>query len=1314
MGNTQTFTFVYEPQNLSGLNSDVLTMNFLRFTGSGAYLGQDWFYIPLYITGAAAGQEQVEILGQIDAPSIPYLILHDPPGNNSSATFSTTDQYCTTIENRRRDNSTTTSDFAFKLGYKGSLGFIATVDVEAYVKNTVSFTEEINTTSINSYERCLTLKKSISTADASSDVAPGTDLYIGAKKKMDYGVYEGWYFEDCKMKFGKRLVMKPSDDPADIADYILTEEGIASEIAKEQVTINSSSASDYEKSKAQNQIEIWEQLLAFNASNKENSTRLLSSGVQDGGPSNSYDVTSEIRQTRTLEVDYTFESSVGLEFMAEVAGSGTSGGFEFKTTQTIGKSTTNSELSSQTISYILNDNISGDVLFVNVYEDEVFGTPIFRLIEEDSQTSCPYEGGFQRDQPRLANANMNCTNPPNIINIQNVPIGQAINIPLDICNDNEEEARTYYVKLTSGTNGNNAEILLDGDNINTTSEGVAFAIPPGECFRDNGDIPNLRITQNDPLVTRDRIRIHIYPLCEPSLRYEISLNIYYGNGTLDFCFLDADGDTVPDNIDNCLNTSNTNQLDSDGDGIGNACDNCPNASNASQVNTDGDAFGNACDNCPSVANDDQLDTDGDGIGDACDACSELVINPTGDPDADGLVCDNCPTFANPGLFFDGVDDYLLYRGNDTDIFQNVENDFTYEFWVSPAYDIPANEVESNLSNGSFVNPNVSIPFVIYPLNGTQFYGANHVSLGVAVGPNGVMVVEHGDNYAPSVLVYYSPTPLNDWTHIAVVENNRQVKLYIDGEYKTSGWLTPGSLVVKPSFAFGSYIAPGYPAHKFFGRLDEVRVWDGARTQADILQYMNAEVDPSAANLKLYMNFNEGIPFGNNSNVSPFPLGGALNPIFNFNKTGGASNYFIGAPINFLDSNNDDIGDYCANPDAVTDSDDDGIRDSEDACADLPVIGLAFDGIDDYINIPDHSSLDFTSTFTVEAWIYKREFGDQRIADKGVANTFEGFTFDTANDKLRLVTANGIFEGTTTLSANTWYHVAVVFDVNSNSQRLYVNGELDASTTATMAIVPNTYPLNIGKPGVGDAASGTYNGFIDEVRIWNIPRTAQQINENTHRELKGDEAGLVVYFPLNEGTPYSKDEIVNSVIDKSGNGNDGIARNFDRGLTFDGIDDYIEAPYADELSLLGDFTLEVWMKVTDFANFNGILGKTALNAQPAPFDYYLLSGSGTPRILVGNGSTSEFVNAVNSPTPGEWTHLAVVKNGTSVTHYLNGVPNGTGTITHPTADNNSSMIIGSRADLFTKMKGRMDEVRIWNVARTQTEIDATMNQALSGK
>ena len=81
--------------------------------------------------------------------------------------------------------------------------------------------------------------------------------------------------------------------------------------------------------------------------------------------------------------------------------------------------------------------------------------------------------------------------------------------------------------------------------------------------------------------------------------------------------LDADGDRVPDALDNCPNDANSDQGDNDGDGDGDACD----------ADDDNDGVLDSGDNCPLDANSDQSDLDGDGAGDVCDP----------DDDGDGVL-----------------------------------------------------------------------------------------------------------------------------------------------------------------------------------------------------------------------------------------------------------------------------------------------------------------------------------------------------------------------------------------------------------------------------------------------------------------------------------------------------------------------------------------------------------------------------------------------------------------------------------------------------------------------------------------------------
>ena len=107
--------------------------------------------------------------------------------------------------------------------------------------------------------------------------------------------------------------------------------------------------------------------------------------------------------------------------------------------------------------------------------------------------------------------------------------------------------------------------------------------------------------------------------------------------------IDADGDTLPNYMDNCIDVPNVDQKDSDGNGLGDACD-----TGEAFDDTDGDTIIDLKDNCRHVPNFDQADSDGDGLGDVCDDGS--VIDVAGDLDGDTGADqqDNCPRLYNPG------------------------------------------------------------------------------------------------------------------------------------------------------------------------------------------------------------------------------------------------------------------------------------------------------------------------------------------------------------------------------------------------------------------------------------------------------------------------------------------------------------------------------------------------------------------------------------------------------------------------------------------------------------------------------------------
>jgi hypothetical protein len=86
--------------------------------------------------------------------------------------------------------------------------------------------------------------------------------------------------------------------------------------------------------------------------------------------------------------------------------------------------------------------------------------------------------------------------------------------------------------------------------------------------------------------------------------------------------------------------------------------------------------------------------------------------------------------------------------------------------------------------------------------------------------------------------------------------------------------------------------------------------------------------------------------------------------------------------------------------------------------------------------------------------------------------------------------------------------------------VYVNGHL-IGTTPTVFGSATGLPLTIG----GTLSNELFKGDIDEVRLWNVVRTAGEIRENMHKALAGTESGLVGYWQFNEGDGSSASDPV---------------------------------------------------------------------------------------------------------------------------------------------------------------------------------------------
>ena len=173
----------------------------------------------------------------------------------------------------------------------------------------------------------------------------------------------------------------------------------------------------------------------------------------------------------------------------------------------------------------------------------------------------------------------------------------------------------------------------------------------------------------------------------------------------------------------------------------------------------------------------------------------------------------------------------------------------------------------------------------------------------------------------------------------------------------------------------------------------------------------------------------------------------------------------------------------------------------------------------YVLVPHNNSLTINGPMTMEFWIKLKSplpNDYQVILDKGNISTSQYYVIHEArngNNQIKYRFGNG-HERTFNRPASIigeWTHMAFVWD--GSNMIFYENGELVAFETFPVSFSPNTMPLTFGRMSAG----GAYlDAFLDNIRIWNVARTQQEINDNKDIRIKGDELGLIGLWQFDEG------------------------------------------------------------------------------------------------------------------------------------------------------------------------------------------------------
>lgn len=170
-------------------------------------------------------------------------------------------------------------------------------------------------------------------------------------------------------------------------------------------------------------------------------------------------------------------------------------------------------------------------------------------------------------------------------------------------------------------------------------------------------------------------------------------------------------------------------------------------------------------------------------------------------------------------------------------------------------------------------------------------------------------------------------------------------------------------------------------------------------------------------------------------------------------------------------------------------------------------------------------------FTLEAWIQTsaslsgtNAFAGRGLLDADISGMGENNDFSTGvlNDRLAFGVGNPdtTVQGITLLTTGQWVHVAVTRRASNGQLQIIVNGALDGSGTSSNRNALSA-PMAISFGGA--VLSRHFIGLIDEVKIWSVVRSVQQVASDMRERPSAAEADLVGYYPFeDQGTLQTAD------------------------------------------------------------------------------------------------------------------------------------------------------------------------------------------------
>jgi hypothetical protein len=298
-----------------------------------------------------------------------------------------------------------------------------------------------------------------------------------------------------------------------------------------------------------------------------------------------------------------------------------------------------------------------------------------------------------------------------------------------------------------------------------------------------------------------------------------------------------------------------------------------------------------------------------------------------------------------------------------------------------------------------------------------------------------------------------PWGVNKWHSVMVRRSNNVITIYRDGFSIGQGTTAFGNNAGEGNrnLVFGYRKSP-QPCCPFTGQLDDIRIYSRALSEVEIVQLFSYEKQAPrdlVSQWRAESNANDEVD-GNNGTLK--------------NGAGVATGQ-VGHAFNF-------------------------------------------NGVNQYLEIPNSSNLNPASSFSIEGWIFPKQDGIQSVMSKWTDSTIQPnqrsyafalvpnwalrFAISDVAHQLDVSFAN-FDTPSNVIRLNIWSHVAAVYDQPSGSRRVYVNGVKVAERIDTpINMLNGTAKVAIGAQLTAGSAQYFFNGLIDELSFYSKALNSDEI------------------------------------------------------------------------------------------------------------------------------------------------------------------------------------------------------------------------------